>query len=243
MKRFLFLCIAVAISLAITGLFGSVAQAQNTGGVFGPLVTDGHKSAEYRIAINTDTDRIAQRVHYQQSINDELMWRVVGQSRETATSNFDFDFVQAELFWHLTQDDSADYAQGLRFDARLRDDDRPGQVGVNWTHQWRLGDGWSARAVALTTLQFGDNNAKGIGLGTRGQLARRLESGATLGLELYSGYGRTNDFRDLDDQSHTLGPFFRFGLTESLDAVVGVQFGLTEPTPDADLRLWVVAKL
>ena len=70
------------------------AMAQNTGGVFPPDVNEGHKSAQYRIAANLDNDRFAQRLHYQQAIDGDLMWRIVGQTRETATSDFDFDYVQ-----------------------------------------------------------------------------------------------------------------------------------------------------
>jgi len=109
--------------------FSSVtAAAQNTGGVFPPSVDEGHKSLQYRSAYNLENDNFAQRLHYQQAINGDFMWRIVGQTRETESSDFDFDFLQAELFWELSPEDT-DYRHGVRFDARLRDDNRPHQVG------------------------------------------------------------------------------------------------------------------
>jgi hypothetical protein len=127
----------------------TVAFAQNTGGVFPPSFGPDHKSAQYRVALNTETDRFAQRLHFQQSLDERRVWRVVGQTRETSSSDFDFDYIQAELFWEIGKLDSK-YRTGLRFDARLRDDNRPGQIGINWMHQWQLEDGWRARLVGLS---------------------------------------------------------------------------------------------
>ena len=95
-------------------LFAVPAAGQNTGGVFGPVVNDGHRSAQYRAAYDFDTYGLAQRVHYQQAINGDLMWRVLVQARKTADSRVDTDFVQGELFWQLP-DPNPRWQHAVRF--------------------------------------------------------------------------------------------------------------------------------
>lgn len=229
--RTLFLAIALCLASALS------AQAQNTGGVFPPDVNEGHKSAQYRIAINLENDRFAQRLHYQQSLSGDLMWRIIGQTRETASSDFDFDFVQAELFWQISADDSP-YRTGLRFDARLRDDNRPGQFGLNWMNQWDFNEGWSARLVGLSAVQVGENRADGIFLSPRAQIAKKLESGPSIGLEYYGSFGNTEDL-DFGKAGQTVGPYVSTKLVGKTSAMAGVQFGLTDAAPNTDLRLWL----
>ncbi len=62
------------LGLALTAATPA-AFAQNTGGIFSPIVNDGHKSAQYRVTFNPDTEGLSQRAHYQQAINGSLMWR------------------------------------------------------------------------------------------------------------------------------------------------------------------------
>jgi hypothetical protein len=69
------------------------ALAQNTGGIFSPIVNEGHKSVQYRVTYDPDTDGISQRVHYQQAINGNLMWRGLVSARKSNESDVDFDFV------------------------------------------------------------------------------------------------------------------------------------------------------
>jgi len=213
------------------------AMAQNTGGVFPPDVNEDHKSAQYRIAANLDNDRFAQRLHYQQAIDGDFMWRIVGQTRETAASDFDFDYVQAELFWQISPDEN-NYRTGLRFDARIRDDNRPNQIGVNWMHQWKFDGGWTARLVGLSALQIGDNSADGIFLSPRAHLSRKLESGVSLGLEYYGSFGSTENF-SVNKTGQTAGPFVSTKLTGNTSLLAGIQLGLNDKAPDADLRLWI----
>lgn len=218
------------------------AFAQNTGGVFPPMVNDGHKSLQYRIAINPDNAAgqtgFAQRLHYQQAINDDVMWRVIGQTRKTNNSDFDLDFLQAELFWELSDQDSQ-HKTGLRFDARLRDDNRAEQFGINWMNQFNFDNGWRARALVLTSVQSGQNAADGVNLQTRAQVAKTLESGPTLGLELYNNYGNTGNIGGFNQQNHTIGPFIAAPLNKKVSVFAGPLFGLSRAAPDLELRLWV----
>ncbi|WP_026942961.1 hypothetical protein [Hellea balneolensis] len=231
-------------TLALLGAFmvPSLAAAQNTGGVFPPMVNDGHKSAQYRIAINPDNAAgetgFAQRLHYQQSLNGDMMWRVVGQTRKTADSDFDFDFLQAELFWELS-DDEDQHKTGLRFDARLRDEGRAEQLGLNWTNQFNFENGWSARALILTAVQIGENAADGVNLQTRGQIARKMESGHTLGVDMFNNYVRTGNIGSFKEQSHTIGPFVAAPLGDGVSLYAGPLFGLSKAAPDLEARLWL----
>ncbi|NQY15378.1 MAG: hypothetical protein HRT81_16205 [Henriciella sp.] len=229
--RTLFIGAAVAVTLP-------TATAQNTGGIFPPMVNEGHKSAQYRVTYNPDTEGLSQRLHYQQAINGDLMWRGLVSARKTGESDVDFDFIQAELFWELSDDDDA-WKTGLRFDARIRDDDRPGLVGVHWTNQFPVTDNWYGRFVALSAVDIGDDARDGIFLQTRGNLFTRLETGQTIGVELFNSYGSTDNFLDLDKQGHQIGPFASFPVNEDWSLFTGALFGLTDASADAELRFWI----
>jgi len=163
----------------------------------------------------------------------------VGQTRESTSSDFDFDFVQAELFWKLSKVKKP-YQTGFRFDARLRDDNRPGQFGVNWMNQWDLGDGWQARLVGLSVLQVGDNSADGVGLSSRAQISKKLENGPSLGLQSFNSYGSTENF-SLTKNGHTAGPFVGTNLGP-IAVQARVLFGISDAAPDTDVALWVSRK-
>lgn len=63
---------AITFSLVAPG----TAAATNTTGVFGPVVSEGHQAAEYRGGLGPDSDAFGQRLHYERSLNDDLMRRV-----------------------------------------------------------------------------------------------------------------------------------------------------------------------
>ena len=214
------------------------AYAQNTGGIFPPMVNEGHKSAQYRVTYNPDTEGLSQRFHYQQAINGNLMWRGLVSARKTTDSDVDFDFVQAELFWEWSDDDDR-WKRGMRFDGRLRDDGRPGLIGVHWTNQFPVTDTWNGRFVALSSFDIGDDARDGVFIQTRGNLFTKLESGHTVGVEFFNSYGSTDDFRDFEDQSHTIGPFTSFPVNEDWSLFTGALFGRTDGSADSEFRLWI----
>jgi len=226
---------AAFVTLIATLIIAPAAKAQNTGGVFPPGFGDNHESIQYRIAYNTQTDNFANRLHYQKSINPNFLWRILAQTRETDQSDFDFDFVQAELFWELGEI-SDKWRKGLRFDARLRDESRPGQFGLNFNNQWNLDDGWSARLLLLSNLQIGESN--GVGLAPRAQIGKKLQSGSTIGLQYFGSFGNTQDI-SIGNTGQTIGPFFSTKLVGKTSLYTGLQFGVTDVAPDTELRLWL----
>lgn len=232
MSRFL-----VLLSILLGFVFSTSAHAQITGGVFPPGFGPDHKSAQYRIAVDFDNGDWVNRLHYQQSVNEDVLWRVVGQTRDTGATDFDFDFLQAEVFWRFKNTD--DFQSGLRFDARLRDEGRSEQLGLNWMNQWQLNDGWRTRFVALSALQVGENSSDDIRLEVRGQVAKRLDNGWQLGGEIYSPLGDTGDLRFMKDTSVSAGPFVAVPLGGKRSVFMGPLFGLTDAARDAEFRLWL----
>ena len=218
-------------------IFTPAAQAQNTGGVFPPGFGDDHESVQYRISIDTDTGRFANRLHYQKSINSNFLWRVLAQSRETENSDFDFDFAQAELFWEFGVTKSK-WRKGLRFDARIQDENRAGQFGVNFNNQWNFDDGWSARLIGLTNIQIGNNRRDGIAISPRAQIGKKLKSGPSLGLQYFGSLGTTENI-SFGNTGQTIGPFLSTKLVGKTSIYTGVQFGVTDAAPDTELRLWL----
>ena len=217
------------------------ALAQNTGGVFGPVVNEGHRAFEYRAGYDPDSDAFAHRLHYQHALNTDFMWRIVGQARKGEGSGQEFDYVQGELFWQITPDESA-WQQGLRFDARVRDGDRPSTFGVNWMNQFALSPEWRARAILMTAVDLGENRREGVLLEVRGQLGRALGEGRQVGVELFSALGSTKDMPDIDDQRHQLGPYMTASFAE-WTLYGSLLVGLSQGAPDTNLAVWVTRTL
>lgn len=213
-----------------------MAMAQNTSGVFGPVVDADDHGWEYRASYNPDDEDVNQRVHYQRAINGELRWRVVGALRATDDTDFDPDFVRAELVWQITPDDQK-YQSGFRFEGRYRFEDRPADVTVHWTNQWKSIDDWTLRFSVGATQQIGNDPADGILIQTRAGATTFLTGGPKIGLELFSAYGSTSDWLDVDDQQHQIGPVAVWDVNADWSLYTGALFGATDASPDAELRL------
>lgn len=233
MPRIIGVLVAAAACLA-----APASHAQNTGAVFGPGVNVGHRSAQYRGAYDTDAYGFAQRVHYQQAVNGDLQWRLLAQARKTADSDVDTDFFQAELFWQL-ETGAEHWLTGFRFDARARTEGRPGQLGINWTNDWRLAPNLTLRAIALTAQEIGDQARSGLALASRYAVLRSFGNAVNGGLELYSNHGLIDDIQPLDKTVHQLGPFISRPLGGGYSVRIDSLFGLTDVSPDSQIRLWL----
>lgn len=220
----------------------STVLADNVGGAFGPVVNPDHRSWQYRAALDPDTDDFAHRLHYQHALDDDFMWRLIVQGRAPGGSNHGFDYFGAELFWQLPNVRD-NWQQGVRFDLRFRDDDRPQSIGFNWMHQIALNEVWRARGLLLLGTDFGENRRDSVGIQTRFQLLHRTTDTLSLGAELYSGYGRADDLQGLDDQTHQIGPIFSWSVAPGWSVFGGPLFGLTDPTDDYNIRLWLTYSL
>ena len=219
-------------------LLSTVATAQNTAGVFPPGFGADHASAQYRITYEADEHATAHRFHYQQSINRELLWRVIALARKTDGQDLDFDAATGELFWTLSPA-GARFQHGLRFDAIIRNEGRPASAAANWGGQYELTDRWRVRGNLLSAVQVGDGRQSGVFVQTRGQLHYRIAPGRAIGIEHYGVYGSSRDFRGASEQRQQLGPYVDLPLAERWRLFGSVLFGLTDGSQDLDLKLWV----
>jgi hypothetical protein len=233
---------SIRLSLVgITAMAGhSLVEAQNTGGVFGPVVNEGHRSVQYRATYRPGEDGMrdgfAQRVHYQQAIRGDVMWRLVGQVQRTLDSDFDPAFLQGELFWQITPD-KQDWQTGLRLDLTWRDGDQPESVGLHWMNQFSLNESTTLRTILLTQKQMGDRALDGVVIQTRGGLYKDLGR-YSMGLEIYSAYGSTSSWRNWNDQIHQVGPVLNYPLSDQSSVYLNWLTGLTDNSPDNSFRVW-----
>ncbi len=238
MTRYLSITLKKFTVILSLGLISQITYSQNTGGVFGPVVNEGHRALEYRATYAQESDGLSQRIHYQQSLDTKIMWRVVIGTRKTDESASDFDSARGELFWQLTEDHKS-YQTGVRFDLVTRDDNRPNTFGLNWMNQFKLNESWSSRLLLLTSSEFGEQKRDGIFLQSRAQVNKKLKSNFSTGIELYSSYGSTEDFSDTDEQIHQIGPYIRLPAAKSLSIYGNILFGITSATSDTEFRIWI----
>jgi len=213
-------------------------MAQNTGGIFGPIVNDGHSLWQYRVTSDPDSNGLAQRFHYESALSGSTMWRVIAQARKTNDSDADFDFVQGEWFWQITPDGET-WQRGLRVDARVRGDGRPGLLGLHFMNQFALSPQWWARVVLLSNIDVGDGARDGLNLEIRSVVAYRPTSNTQVGLELFNALGSTDKFVDVGDQRRQVGPFLTQNFGEGWQIFAGALFGATDATPDTNVRFWL----
>lgn len=218
------------------------ATAQNTGGVPSPIVNAGHSAAQYRATYAPDSEGLEQRVHFESALDGSRMLRVIAATRKTSDGNVDFDYVEGELFWQVS-DDAAFWQTGFRFDGRIRSDGRPGGVGVNWLNQWKLANGLKTRFAVIASSNVGNNSTDDIFLKTRGAVMKTLDGGTSLGVEVYNSYGTTSQINKLDDQSHTIGPALVVPAGNGFSIYTGAQFGVTKTSENTALRFRLNKKL
>lgn len=211
------------------------AQAQNTKGVFPAIIDEGHKSAEYRLTYDSERDVVAQRLHYQQSINDSIMWRIIGQVYDRDAQNNDYDFLGGELFWQFIENEGG-FNAALRFDVRQRSNDRPGFVRANASAQYELTDRLSLRGNLLFTKDVGDDAVDTVGIELRESVTYRMNDRVQLGLESYNDFGPTGELSGFDNQVHEAGPFAIYQFNPKWSVFGGALYGISERAEDRAYR-------
>lgn len=206
-------------------------------------MNEGTRSLHSRVAINPDDAQgersIATRLHYLHSFNDDLKGVLFMGSRKTAVSDFDFDYLHAGLFFDLGENGQK-FRNGVRFDIRVRDGSRPNHLGALWLGQYYFDSGWTARMNILSSVQFGDRANDGVNLQTRAQLAKRLESGDGIGLEMYSFYGSTDNLGNFNSQNHAVGPTYTKVIDSRWSLFSSLLLGVSESAPDTQWRFWLI---
>lgn len=187
------------------------AVASNTSGIHGPGVKEGERSAQLRIALSPgdedgQTDNWAYRAHYQHAFNDEVRGRIILQYRDRG--EFIYEYIRAELLYNFhKKEENGIWSSGVRFDIRQRRADNPEEFAINWTNQWDLSNGIRVRGILIGAWQFGSDKAgSGTKLETRVGITKKIESGLTVGVEMFNSLGKIGEFGSFDDQSHQIGP-------------------------------------
>lgn len=223
-------------------LFALPAQAQNVTGVFGPTVNEDDHNFEYRIAAaldqNGDDALWAQRFHYERALSGSFRVRGVLATRETASSEMDYDYSRIEAVWQISPDEQA-YQTGLRFEARHRGDGRPEEVRANWINQWSFDEGWRARAILMNTLQVAQRTNDELQFQGRFELSKKDPSGIRVGLHSYVDLGDTGDLRAFKGNEAEIGPFIEFDITDNTAIYLGTLHGLTKSSDDNQLRVFI----
>lgn len=233
------------VLLSVLVMFGltSAAAAQNTSGVFGPVVHADDHGIQYRVAAIFDDNGgdafdWGQRFHYEKAVSGRLRLRGILATRETTGSEMDFDFARIEAVWQVTPDGD-DYQSGVRFEGRLRGDGRADEVRANWINQWSLGDGWRARAILMNTYQVAQRTNDELQFAGRFGLSRKIPNGIRLGVHSFVDFGDTSGLRVLNGNEAEAGPFVSFDLTDSVDVYIGTLHGLTASSDDNQVRMFV----
>ncbi|MGB6231541.1 MAG: hypothetical protein WBF53_15605 [Litorimonas sp.] len=225
-----------------TLVLAAPAHAQNVTGVFGPVVDEDDHAAEYRLVGVLDAPgddfKWAQRLHYERALSGNFRVRGILALRETASSDFDYDYARLEAVWQITPD-GQDYQTGMRFEARTRGDGRPEEVRANWLNQWSLPDNWRARAIMMNTLQVAQRTNNELQFQGRFELSRKMDSGIRLGAHSYVDFGDTGDLRVFDGNEAEIGPFVEFDIVDNVTVYLGTLHGLTSSSDDNQVRFFI----
>ncbi|GGY39697.1 hypothetical protein [Parvularcula lutaonensis] len=233
----------VRIALTVIALcLSTAAQAQNTAGVFGPIIKEGHKLAEYRFSSGEPFDNLtpwAQRIFYEQSFNDRLMGRLEYQWRDQSEfTDAQFEFLRAML-WIDAGKLTENWHTGFRIDARVRDGGRPDDIALSWSNQFTLSEDTFARFVVMSLFNIGDGVDASPVIETRSSIFKRLDSGHSIGVELYDNLGQVNAFASFEKGRHEIAPVITWPVPGPYTLYTSVSFGLSDPVPDYGLRLRV----
>lgn len=231
----------IALLVAFSHL--GIAEAQQTGGVFGPNITPDSQAVEFRVAFapsdDGQPDAIASRFHYQATATDTLRFRAVVQGRGAPADQFDFDFVQFEAQWQFRNAEEHGWTSALRLDLQLADERRD-LLGLNWTSDFKLSEKLTFRQVLLTAVQLGDQAQDGLFLQTRSALLYKISQNYSLQLQSFNLYGSTENIPEFDRQNHGVGPALSGKIGNGWAFEASALFGVSDAASDVDLRLFLV---
>ena len=215
-------------------VFSLPAMAQNTSSVFGPTVKGDENTIEYRLSITPESDAVRHRLSYSRALNNSAKVDIKAYWRDRGTGDTDYEKIEGNLLLQVTPDGNS-WQSGIRLGATIRDDG-PQSYGFGWTNQFALNEDWSLRAIALASIEAGDNAERNFQLQSRASLTRKLGNGMKTGVELFDRYGVVADDLSFNEQQHTVGPFLSIPLGADWDIYTGAQIGVSDAASDLDLR-------
>lgn len=232
------------ISLAFLMLAcGGEAYSQNISGVSSAKVAAGEREIGYRAAYRLDgesADGFAQRFHYQQSLDDRWRVRVIAlQSDERGDLKFRSAQIEA-LMQFVEGDESGGWDSAIRADGTIPLEDlRPGRARLGWLNQYNAGGGWELRADLFVAHDIGGLARNSFMLEARAEASYRVAQGLRIGVQSYNSAFTV----DLGDQRRQLGLVIKRHITRRLAIEASALFGLSQDSPDADLRTFLALAL
>lgn len=241
------ICMLSALATA-TGFFFSPASAQSlTGNVGSAGITKGERKVETRLGFD-DEGNLASRVHYDRAFTGWYQLRLIGSFSQPDGGEFDFRSFTIEnwLQWREEADDNSGFNGGLRFAYGFADDsDDTDEAEIRLTITDNFADGWEWRTNVIAGMETGPGSAGGVDLETRFQLSRAVDFTALhtdrwrFGVELFSEYGNSRDFADLDDQAHQIGPVVKSSWDNGVFIQAAVRAGLTDGADDGMMKFFI----
>ena len=222
-------------------------QALNTSSVFSPDVKAGSKAWELRSSYLPDESpsEWAQRLHYQQALNEAWRLRIIGLFYDPGQGGAEFRYARLEAQWQFAEDDNAGWDSAIRYELQIAENDNtPSRGRVAWTGKWNWGEGWEFRANLLVGRQFGADSHDGILVEHRTQFTGKLNNQWRLGIESFHDFNDTRAFGAFDDQEHQIGPIIKgkfAGGKWSLAA--SWLFGASANADDNDFRIHLIRSL
>lgn len=231
------------IAPALALFWGGPACAQNTSGVSSADVGAGEREIGYRAAYRLDgesADGFAQRIHYQQSLDDRWRLRLIAlQSYEGG--DLKFRSVQPEILLQFVESErSGGWNSAVRADGTVPlDNGSPGRARLGWLNQFGAGGGWEFRADVFIAREIGDLASNAISFEARAEATYAASPGLRIGAQSFN----TVHTSDATEQRRQLGAVLKSDVTERLSLETSVLFGLSPDAPDADLRVFLALAL
>jgi hypothetical protein len=243
MSRFTAKLLRISVFLLLCLGGATRAWALNTSSVFSPDVKDGTKAVEYRLSTLPEESPTewAQRLHYQQAIDDTWRWRIIGLFFDPGRGGGEFRYARFELMQQFVESEKAGWDSALRYELQIADsDNQPSRGRVAWSGKWNWGEGWEFRANVLVGLQFGERSHDGILVEHRTQFTGALNEKWRLGLESFHDFNDTRAFGGFDDQEHQLGPILKGKFGDGWSVALSWLFGVSDSADDNDLRIHLI---
>lgn len=239
--------VKISLFLIISLGFSNALSALNTSSVFSPDVKAGERAWELRSSYLPDESPAewAQRLHYQQAINEAWRWRVIGLFYDPGQGGAEFQYARLEAQWQFRENETAGWDSGIRYELQIAENDNtPSRGRVAWTGKWNWGEGWEARANFLLGLQFGERSHDGVLVEHRLQFTGPLAGGWRWGLESFHDFNDSRAFGAFDDQEHQLGPILKgkFGGGQWSVATSWL-VGISDNADDHDFRIHLIRSL
>lgn len=236
----------LSIILKVCSILAIPLRALNTSGVFSPDVKAETKALEYRLSTlpGESPTQWAQRIHYQQAIDETWRWRVIGLFFDPGRGGGEFRYARFELMQQFLENEKAGWDSAIRYELQLADtDNQPSRGRVAWTGKWNWGEGWEFRANILLGLQFGERSHDGVLVEHRTQFTGALSDSWRLGVESFHDFNDTRAFGAFDEQEHQLGPILKSKFGGGWSLAASWLFGVSDNADDNDFRIHLIRSL